>query len=401
MQTTESVVIKLKPPNAWKREYLEWFQDTFGQAVQLGLDFARELQTSNRGRLHQSTYYPARQLGLPGDYARMAVNTAVAMARSWFGQQKSNLQASFPTVNGKNGIGLGTASYKLVDNDGRWVLRVSTGQRGHYLWLPLCVPQKFSQRLESVKGDAKLFQRGSDWYVMLPVRILTPTGSSGEPTFIGVDLGIVRHATVAVENRVRFFNGKPARHKREHLADLRRRYQRKGRMDRVKRGKGKERRWMRDVNHKISRQIVDLALEYEHPVICLEALDGIRDRVRSSKRFNRMVSSWAFRQLADFITYKAEREGGAVLFVDPRKTSQTCSKCGYESRHNRRTQGTFRCHSCGHEVNADLNAARNIAARGPAAYGQEPPDTAPGDAETETVGSRSDVVSDRADVSHG
>jgi hypothetical protein len=46
--------------------------------------------------------------------------------------------------------------------------------------------------------------------------------------------------------------------------------------------------------------------------------------------------------------------------VDPRHTSQTCSRCGYQARTNRRSQSTFHCPSCGYELNADLNAAYNI-----------------------------------------
>ncbi|MFQ5795750.1 MAG: RNA-guided endonuclease InsQ/TnpB family protein, partial [Candidatus Bipolaricaulia bacterium] len=339
-------MVKVLNPNQHKMNWLQQTAEAFGQAVQLGLDAAKEQRTSSRNKLHKAVYKPARNLGLPADYARMAVNAAVSLVRSFYGQLKAGLKASFPKVNGSQsqGIGLGINAYELLRADNRWVLRVSTGRRGHYLWLPLCVPQKYMDRLEAVQGDAKLFQRHGDWYVMLPIRVRgrvtpTPTGSSGEHTFIGVDLGIVRHATVAAPDQVVFFNGKPARHKREHFANLRRRYQRHHRLDRVKCSKGKERHWMRDHNHKISRQIVDLAARYPHPVICLERLDGIRNRTRGSKRFNRMMASWSFRQLADFINYKAARKGIPVVFVDPRKTSKTCSRCGYSSRYNRHTQG--------------------------------------------------------------
>jgi len=50
-----------------------------------------------------------------------------------------------------------------------------------------------------------------------------------------------------------------------------------------------------------------------------------------------------------------------VVSVDPRYTSQRCSKCGHVHRRNRPTQSLFRCQSCGYEVNADLNGARNVA----------------------------------------
>jgi IS605 OrfB family transposase len=310
----------------------------------------------------------------------MAVNAAVSLARSYYGLRKSKHQrrTSFPKVNGSQGIGLGVNAYALVGNNGRWYLRCSTGKRGDYVWLPLCVPAKWNERMQHVYGDAKLFERNGDWYAMLPLRIDndTPTVCDGEPTFIGVDLGVVRLATVSTPDAVEFFDGKVIRRRREHFADLRRRYQRNNRQDKVKAMRGKERRWMSDINHQISHRIVALATTYEHPVIVFERLDGIRYRTRGSKRFNRMMSSWAFRQLVDFVRYKADRAGIPVVFVDPRGTSKTCSRCGHSSRSNRPDQSHFRCVSCGYQLNADLNAARNIAALGPSALEQEPPDTA-------------------------
>jgi len=98
--------------------------------------------------------------------------------------------------------------------------------------------------------------------------------------------------------------------------------------------------------------------------------------VRGSKRFNRMMGNWAFRQLADMIVYKAERAGIPVVWIDPRKTSQTCSRCGHATRANRPDQAHFRCVSCGYQVNSDFNAAVNISRKGLHALSDAPPDTA-------------------------
>jgi putative transposase len=106
-----------------------------------------------------------------------------------------------------------------------------------------------------------------------------------------------------------------------------------------------------------------------------------------------MMYSWAFRQLVDFVEYKAERAGVLVVFVDPRGTSKTCSRCGHSSRSNRPDQSHFRCVSCGYQMNADLNAARNIAALGLHALAQEPPDTARSQDQTGKIASRPDGVS--------
>ena len=386
MHSTEAVVVKILPPTRRKAHWLDATARAFSQAVQIGLDAAHAERTASRAKLHKLVYRQARErFGLPADYARMAVNAAVSLARSYYGIRRSHhfRRASFPKVNGSQGIGLGVNAYKLVRSGNRFVLRVSTGKRGQYIWLPLCVPVKYHDRLRLARGDAKLFKRGADWYVMLPIRV-SPTpavcdgggGPAAEPTFIGVDLGIVRLASVAAPDGVVHFDGKAARRKREHFADLRRRYQRHRRTDRVKATRGKERRWMRDLNHKISTQIVEIALRHPHPVIVLERLDGIRNRLKASKRFNRMMGSWAFRQLVSFVEYKAARYGIPVAFVDPRRTSRTCPRCGHCARSNRPDQSHFRCVACQYRGNADAVAAINIARRGFEARDEGRPDTA-------------------------
>jgi transposase len=98
--------------------------------------------------------------------------------------------------------------------------------------------------------------------------------------------------------------------------------------------------------------------------------------VRGSKRFNRMVSSWSFRQLRDFIQYKAQRAGVRILYVNPKRTSRTCPHCGHATRSNRPTQSDFRCVSCGYRGNADVVAAINIAGVAASLLRQGPPDTA-------------------------
>jgi putative transposase len=74
------------------------------------------------------------------------------------------------------------------------------------------------------------------------------------------------------------------------------------------------------------------------------------------------MHSWSFHRLGFYIDYKAKMKGIAVVHVDPRYTSQQCSKCGFRSKSNRRTQSWFCCKRCSYQLNADLNAAKNIRA---------------------------------------
>ena len=57
-----------------------------------------------------------------------------------------------------------------------------------------------------------------------------------------------------------------------------------------------------------------------------------------------------------------QKAPGRVERVPAAYTSQRCSACGHVARENRESQAAFRCLACGFTGNADVNAARNIAA---------------------------------------
>jgi IS605 OrfB family transposase len=194
--------------------------------------------------------------------------------------------------------------------------------------------------------------------VTIPAPDVAPTDQ-----VVGVDLGIVRPA-VTSNNR---FLGKRAWKAIEgELFHLKRALQKKGTKSakrHLKRVRGKQVRFRRNNDHILSKQIVGAA--EPGATIVLENLTDMRKRSKIRKRTatSRRVHSWSFAQLKSFIEYKAEDRGCTVVAVDPRHTSQACSCCGHTARNNRRSRGRFVCRACGVELHADLNAARNIAAK--------------------------------------
>jgi IS605 OrfB family transposase len=117
-----------------------------------------------------------------------------------------------------------------------------------------------------------------------------------------------------------------------------------------------------DTNHCISKTIVNKPFD----VFALEKLQIDRKK-KWGKRFSRLLGSWSPSELDKFIAYKAESIGKVTVFVNPYKTSQRCSRCGFVHRWNRHGL-RFRCGNCGFELNADLNAARNIGVLGKSEY---------------------------------
>jgi len=179
--------------------------------------------------------------------------------------------------------------------------------------------------------------------------------------FMGVDVGINYLAVATTtDKKNRLFCGGEIKNTRNIYSKQRKRLQEKGTRSTERRMKslsGREKRLMRNVNHVVSKRVVEFAEKEKVSVIGLEDLNGIRETTKVRKRQRYRHNSWAFRQLQTFIEYKAIEKDIVVQYIDPRHTSKTCSRCGHISTRNGLT---FRCNMCGYELNADLNGARNI-----------------------------------------
>ena len=94
--------------------------------------------------------------------------------------------------------------------------------------------------------------------------------------------------------------------------------------------------------------------------------------VKQKATMNRLMLSQNWGEFAQFLEYKVVGAGIEVVRVDPAYTSLACSNCGvvkanvFEAERHR---VRFRCSSCGVELIASVNAARNILARGLAGSG--------------------------------
>ncbi|WIM44022.1 transposase [Methanosarcina mazei] len=176
---------------------------------------------------------------------------------------------------------------------------------------------------------------------------------------LGIDRGIVN---IAVCSNNVFFNGNQIKNVRGKYAHLRKQLQSKGTKSAkrlLRKISRKERRFVTDTNHCISKTIVNMPFD----IFALEDLTSIRVQNRKGKAFNRKLNSWAFYQLAQFLEYKVETLGKRVIYVDPRFSSQKCSKCG-DIRKSNRNGSSYHCRDCGFQIHADLNAALNIAQAG-------------------------------------
>ena len=224
-------------------------------------------------------------------------------------------------------------------------------------------PQQVELLARHRRGESDLLCRNGQWYLAATCEVPEAGEHNSPDGFIGVDLGIVNIATTSTGRR---HSGRHLNRCRERDRKLRGKLQRKGTKSakrRAKRHAGREARRARDINHKISKCIV-VEAQRTGRGIALEDLSGIRERVRLRKPQRVRLHSWSFRQLGEFIAYKARRAGVPVVHVDPAHTSRQCSQCHHIDRRNRPSQAVFVCRFCGFAEHADLNASHNIAARG-------------------------------------
>ena len=220
----------------------------------------------------------------------------------------------------------------------------------------ICHNQKY---FPYIQGEADLIYKRKKFYLFQTVEVPEDDIKDVEE-FIGVDFGIINLATTSDGQS---FSGKQVDKVREKTTQFKKVLQQKGTKSakrHLKKLSGKERRFKRTVNHTISKQIVQSAKDTQRG-IAIENLKGFRVSVHKEQR--EQFGKWAFGELRSFIEYKSTLVGVSVIAVSPKNTSRTCSQCGYISKSNRKTQSNFSCLKCGLIINADYNAAKNIASR--------------------------------------
>ena len=216
------------------------------------------------------------------------------------------------------------------------------------------------RQLSRGTGQADLVLVDGVFY-LLPIVDIEEPPQTDTNDFIGIDLGIVKTAVTSFGH---IFDGELIEKVRQKYFKVRRSLQKKKTKSakrRLKKIGRREARFRRNVNHKISKEIVKVA-KGTSKGIAVENLQGIRKQT-VRKRQRARHHSWGFHQLQTFLEYKCKLNGIPFVKVNPKDTSKACSRCGYVSASNRQSQSDFQCRACGFAINADLNAAINIAQR--------------------------------------
>lgn len=214
-------------------------------------------------------------------------------------------------------------------------------------------------------GTAKVLKSDNHWYLNIAV-----TKEIEKPEFkpkhvVGIDRGLRQLLTIYDEQgQTTFVNGKQILQKRRHYKRLRQQLQSKNTKSAKRRLEAigqRESRWMNDVNHCLSKTLVN---RYgSGTIFTLEDLTNVTfDTVSRRAKKNRYEHhSWSFYDFEQKLIYKAVASGSQVISCDAHYTSQRCPKCGLIDVKNRnKTKHEFCCQACSYRTNDDRVGAMNI-----------------------------------------
>jgi IS605 OrfB family transposase len=365
MQRTIRIQLQPSPAQAAAlAETSRQFTSAFNHVVRLGW----EASLSNATKLHYLAYHlvKASHPTLVSDLINQARAKAAEALRSAFALQSAGRKVGIPQSD------VCPPRYNhhtyRVDWESQTVRMSTTAGRQTIRFRLLDYAAKYAGY---PVDTADLIERDGEWWLHVVVSLPAPSIEPSDQV-VGVDLGINRPAVTsnnrilgqrrwkAIEGRsfrlIRALQQKDTKSAKRHLRKVKRRRS----------------RFRKDSDHVLSKQIV--AAVKPGATIVLENLKDIRKRMKAKRRTStkRRMHSWPFASLKTKVEYKAEERGCTVVVVDPRHTSQACSRCRHTARNNRRSQSIFMCRNCGYHLNADLNAARNIQAKYRAGGGISP-----------------------------
>ena len=214
-------------------------------------------------------------------------------------------------------------------------------------------------------GTAKLVNKHGKYFLHISVTYDVEESNIADVcNVVGVDRGInFIVATYDSKHKSTFVSGRFIKQKRAKYKQLRKELQMRKTPSSRRRLKAigqRENRWMQDVNHCVSKALVEQ--NPKHTLFVLEDLSYVRSATERVRRKNRYVSvSWSFYDLEQKLMYKAKRNQSSVIKVDPRYTSQCCPVCGHIEKTNRNKKiHLFACKNCGYKSNDDRVGAMNL-----------------------------------------
>ena len=361
MELTVTAKLLIKPTDEQKILLLEAGR-AFAKACAYVSDIIFDTHNLNQAKLQKETYEIMRSVyGLPSQMACNVIRHVIGNYRTILANQKEWIKPDYNHV-----------TYALSWNRD-YLLRenyFSIGTLKGRIMLPYDIwgMEKYFDGTWTF-GVAKVVNKHGKWYLHISAsKEFERLDDYNAANVVGIDLGINFTATTYdSKGKTIFFSGKNIKQKRGQYKKTRQQLQKRQTASARRRLKAigsRENRWINDVNHCISKALVDN--NPKNTVFILEDLSGVRSATEKVRIKDRYVSvSWAFYDLRQKLEYKAKMNSDKVLVVDPKYTSQTCPKCGHAEKSNRKKkQHIFVCKNCGYASNDDRIGAMNLHRKG-------------------------------------
>ena len=213
--------------------------------------------------------------------------------------------------------------------------------------------------------------RAGRWHIAFAA-IPVPVSGPGNGTVVGIDRGVT--VTLALSDGTSYqAPDQAARDRRiqrlqRHLARARRgsrrRQQLKSRLARLQARNADARKdWVEQTSTEVAGRYDLIRIEDLRVAGMTRSARGTAAQpgrnVAAKAGLNRSIMRQGWSLFATRLEHKA---AGRLEKIDPAYTSQRCSACGHVAAGSRKSQALFACVACNYTANADLNAARNIAA---------------------------------------
>lgn len=341
-----------------QRQMLDKTLEAYRQACNFVANYIYQTHDLKQLSLNKALYYRLREnYGLKSQMAQSVLKTVIARFKTILENQNKWIKPKFKKP-----------QYDLVWNrdyslnDELFSVNTLSG-RVKLSYFKKAMEKYFDENYTF--GTAKLVKKRGKYFLHIPVTTDIPESlDSNICNVVGIDRGInFIIATYDSKHKSGFVSGKTIKQKRAKFKALRKKLQQRQTSSARRRLKAigqRENRWMQDVNHCVSKALVES--NPKHTLFVLEDLTGIRAATERVQRKDRYVSvSWSFYDLEKKIKYKAALNESSVINVDPHYTSQTCPICGHTEKTNRnKKKHTFCCKNCGYTSNDDRIGAMNL-----------------------------------------
>ena len=374
--TTAKIQVRVSPE---QRELLDVTMDTYRSACNFVANYIFQTHDLKQLSLNKALYYDLRECyGLKSQMAQSVFKTVIARYKTILENQHAWIKPDFFKP-----------QYDLVWNRD-YSLRKETFSvntlcgRIRLMYTNKGMEKYFDNELYRF-GTAKLVQKHGKYFLHIPVTFdVEENKPSDVCNVVGIDRGInFIVATYGSDHKTGLVRGRFIKQKRAHYSKVRQELQKRQTASarrRIKAMGQRENRWMQDVNHQVSKALVEQ--NPKHTLFVLEDLTGIRKVTEKVRTRDRYVSvSWSFYDLEQKLIYKAKQNQSSVVKVSPRFTSQCCPVCGHIEKSNRnKKKHLFVCKKCGYTSNDDRIAAMNLYRMGiNYLYDNQVPDTDAGE----------------------